>query len=107
MVRFIALASFVGLSACVAPIPVPAPAPGTDPAAAPVPAPNPMSAKERFVSAVEANGCTMTASNLPTILDQATVGPNELESIIIALTMEGRAAPAGANIRVITDRCPA
>ncbi len=107
MTRFIAFAAFVGLSACVVPVPAPAPVPGADSVVQLDPAPNPMSAKERFVAAVEANGCVMTASNVPAILDQATVGTSELESIVVALTLEGRVAPDGANIRVITDTCPA
>lgn len=107
MVRYIAAASLMGLTACVAPVSVTGP--GTVPTIEPdpVPAPNPQSAKERFVAAVEANGCVMTAQNVRTIMDQATVGTGDLENIIVSLQSEGRATPDGANIRVITDNCVA
>ncbi len=106
MIRYVAFASFAGLAACVAPVPVGGPAP-VQVTPDPVPTPNPRSAKERFVAAVEANGCVMTAGNLRTIMDQATVGTGDLENIIVALQAEGRAAADGPNIRVITDTCVA
>ena len=105
MVRYFAAASLLGLAACADPVVVRAPVPTIEPD--PVPAPNPRSAKERFVAAVEANGCVMTAQNVRTIMDEATVGTGDLENIIVSLQAEGRAAPDGANIRVITDNCVA
>ncbi|MDX8352334.1 hypothetical protein [Cognatiyoonia sp. IB215182] len=107
MVRYVAAISLMGLAACVAPVPISSPTPLPTIEPDPEPAPNPRSAKERFVAAVEANGCVMTAQNVRTIMDQATVGTGDLENIIVTLQAEGRAAPDGANIRVITDTCVA
>ncbi|MEL6841353.1 MAG: hypothetical protein AAFP85_18870 [Pseudomonadota bacterium] len=107
MVRYIACASLIGLTACAVPVPVGGPVVAVPVPAEPEPAPNPQSAKERFVAAVEANGCVMTAGNVRTIMEQATVGTGDLENIIVALQAEGRAAADGANIRVITDTCVA
>lgn len=109
MIRYVALVSLAGLAACAAPIPVAGPvvAVPVPPEPEPAPAPNPLSAKERFVAAVEANGCVMTAQNVRAIMSQATVGTGDLENIIVSLTNEGRAVPDGANIRVISDTCVA
>lgn len=106
MLRHLTLVSFVALSACVVPIPLPGPVIDT-PIPDPVPAPNPMSAKERFVAAVEANGCAMTSQNVVTIMDLATVGQGDLETIIVSLQAEGRAVADGDAIRVITPTCTA
>ena len=106
MLRYLTFASFVVLSACA--MPMPGPGPMTDPVMPdPVPTPNPMSAKERFVTAVEANGCAMTSQNVGAIMDQATVGQGDLENIILSLQAEGRAVPDGDAIRVVSPACAA
>ncbi|WP_341366721.1 hypothetical protein [Yoonia sp. BS5-3] len=107
MKHYLALACVAALSACAVPIPVSAPVAEPAPIEEPAPVVNPQSAKERFVAAVEANGCLMTAGNVTTIMSQATVGVGDLETIIVALQSEGRATADGANIRVITETCPA
>lgn len=110
MKRLVVLPMLLAVSACanpidfrdmrsgrVAPKPVVAPAP--------TPAPVLLTAKERLVAAIESNGCELNASNVSVILDEATIGQEELKSLTPVLASEGRAEVAGSSIRVTTDRC--
>ena len=104
-IRNLTILAALGLSACAMPIPVPTPAPVEE---APVATATPMSAKERFVSAVEAKGCTMNPDNVLAIMEEAQVNRGDLDRIVPELVLEGRAAPAGkTSIRVITPSCTA
>lgn len=112
MIRTASILALTALSACAVPIPVAAPAPQPIPVPVPEPAPvaapviaNPNSAKERFVTAVENNGCVMSAQNVNVIMAEATVGPGDLQNIVPALQSEGRAIPDGDMIRVKTPIC--
>lgn len=107
MKHHLALIAFAAVSGCAMPVPVATTTPEVAPISDPVPEVNPQSAKERFVAAVEANGCLMTSENVVTIMDQAVVGQGDLETIIVSLQSEGRAVPDGDAIRVITDSCAA
>ena len=76
-------------------------------AAAPVPA-QPVSAKERFVSAAEANGCVLNADNVSAVMAEAQLSAGDLENILPSLVDEGRAT-LGENdsFRLTTANCVA
>lgn len=103
------LLTLTALSGCIsfAPRPVSAPAPA--PVAAPVMTPAPMvqmTAKERLVDAIEANGCALTTDNVAAVLTDATISQEELLSLAPQLEAEGRAEVSGSGaIRVISDVC--
>lgn len=62
--------------------------------------------KERLVSAIEANGCLLTASNVGAILLRANLTQEQLLAIAPELAAEGRAeVAADGAIRVLTDNC--
>ncbi|MEY1555051.1 hypothetical protein AB3Y40_05400 [Yoonia sp. R2331] len=111
MKRFLPLTAFVALSACANGIQIPDfrgsnPAPVPAVAPAPTPAPVMLTAKERLVGAIEANGCQLNASNVGAILSEATIGTEELKSLTAELSAEGRAEVAGDGaIRVTTSTC--
>ena len=107
MIRHLPLVAVVALSACTVPIRVPAPAPAPIPEPEPAPVINPLSAKERFVSAVEANGCTFNSGNSDAILAAATLSEGDLGGILTELRAEGRGsiAPDGQGFRLNTGVC--
>ncbi len=109
MIRHLPLVAFAAMSACAVPIGVRVPAPAPLPVPAPEPAPViiPSSAKERFVSAVEANGCTFNSANSDTILAAATLSEGDLGGILTELRSEGRGsiAPDGKGFRLNTGVC--
>ncbi len=74
--------------------------------AVPTPQPVAMTAKERLVSAIESNGCTLTAENVQSVLTDATISATELSSLAPQLEAEGRVRVAGSGaISVLTDTC--
>jgi hypothetical protein len=80
----------------------------TEPAAAPLaePTTSPVSAKERFVAATEANGCVFNAANVGTIMSAAELSAGDLETILTDLVAEGRARPSGdAAFTITTPAC--
>lgn len=107
MLRKFSVLALLGLSACAAPIgvavPVPIPAPQPEPA----PVVNPQSAKERFVRAVEANGCSFNSGNSDAVLAAATLSPGDMGGILTELRAEGRGsiAPDGQGFRLTTGVC--
>ena len=112
--RFLPLAGLVALTACGVNITDLRPEfPTTGPAPAPVavvpPPPNPMpimTAKERLVSAIEAQGCELNASNVTAVLTAATISSDELKDLIPQLQTEGRVeVKNGGAIRVISPQC--
>ena len=77
-----------------------------DPAARITPQPAVLTAKERLVGAIEANGCALTADNVGAVLTQATISREELIELTPQLQAEGRVETAGDGaIRVTSDRC--
>lgn len=72
------------------------------PAAAPVVPATPISAKDRFVAAAEANGCVLNAGNVATVMTEAQLSAGDLENIMLTLVSEGRAKPAGDSAFTIT-----
>ncbi len=103
----VAVAALVGLSACTVPVRVPAPRPAPIPEPMPAPVVNPQSAKERFVTAVEANGCTFNSGNSDAILAAATLSEGDLGGILTELRAEGRGsiAPGGQGFQLSTGVC--
>ena len=96
--------SLVALSACSLEIPdFRAGGAGADAAPAAMETPSePISAKERFVAAAEANGCSLNADNVATVMTEAQLSAGDLENIMLALVAEGRATPAGDSAFTIT-----
>jgi len=81
---------------------------GADTAAAPEAPAAPISAKERFVAATEANGCVFNADNVATIMSAAELSAGDLENILTELVDEGRATPSGdAAFAITTPACVA
>lgn len=109
MIRQLPLVAFCAVAACAvpdyrpvrAPAPIPAPQPELPPQV------NPQSAKERFLRAVEANGCEVNAGNSAAILAGATLSQQDLARILQELKDEGRGsvAPDGTGFRVNTGTC--
>ncbi len=104
--------SFVTLSACSGGMfqipdfrPNMAPAPAPVPVAAPIV--NPLSAKERFVTTVEQNGCVVNQSNSATILTDATLSREDLARIMTELRAEGRGQIAAdqQSFELISANC--
>ncbi|WP_394177339.1 hypothetical protein [Yoonia maritima] len=103
--------SFVVLSACAGPMPDFRPTPAPTPEPAPVAAPvivNPLSAKERFVTTVEQNGCVVDESNSAIILADATLSVEDLGRIMKELKDEGRGQVAAdqRSFEIISANCP-
>ena len=116
MLRLLSVAVLGFASACTvpdfrAPLTAPQQVPvlvSPTPTPTPLPTPvNPASAKERFVQAVEANGCTFSSANSGTILADATLSQGDLGGIITELRTEGRGsiAPDGQGFRLNTGLC--
>ena len=107
MKHYIALIAFAALSACVVPVPVTAPVTPVAPIEEAAPVVNPLSAKERFVSAAEANGCIVDETTAPAILAGATLSQDELARILTELQNEGagRIAADGRGFEVTTGAC--
>lgn len=76
-------------------------------ASAPAPAPTRQpSAKERLVTAIEANDCVLTADNVGAVIARASVSNAEMGSLVSELEAEGRAEVAGSGaIRILSDMC--
>ena len=113
MIRFIPLAALVVLSACAYPVgmqsPAPRPAPlvVAPPPPPPMPSVNPGSSKDRFITAVTANGCELTPANTTAVLASATLSQQDLARIMTELRAEGRGeiAPDGRSFRITTGAC--
>ena len=69
---------------------------------------SPVSAKERFVAAAEANGCVLNADNVATVMEEAQLTAGDLENIMLALVDDGRATPASdSSFTITTPACAA
>lgn len=73
------------------------------------PPPRPLPPPEvRLVSAIEAQGCELTADNVEAVLLSASLTQAELADITPRLADAGRVVVAGSGaIRVVTDQCAA
>lgn len=107
MLRNLSLVAILGLSACAVPVYAPLPPTELPPEPEPEVSVNPGSAKERFVSAAEANGCVVNARTAPLILTDATLSQEDLARIMTELKTEGRGdvASDGQSFRLTTGTC--
>lgn len=114
MKRVVLMGALVALTGCANGFQIPdfrggggaAPAPTPAVAVAPPPAPVVLTAKERLVAAIENNNCELTAANVGAILNEATIGTEELKTLTSQLEAEGRVEVAGTGtIRVNSSRC--
>lgn len=103
MIRHLTLVSCLALSACAVPIVVPVPAPTPDPE----PIEAPLSAKERFVTSVAANGCTLTSNNTDLVMADAVLSREDLARVMTELRAEGRGEIDGQSFRVTSGVCAA
>lgn len=105
MIRKLALLCFVGATACTVAQPIYYPRPQAIPA--PVPQVMPLSAKQRFINAAAANGCTVNETNSATILASATLSVDDLGRVMSELRAEGggQIAADGKSFRVTTGAC--
>lgn len=94
------LTGVVGLSAACVPLVSTAP----DAVSAPPPPPP----EVRLISAIEAQGCVLTAENVEAVLLSANLTQAELAEITPRLADAGRVEVAGeGSLKVLTDRCTA
>ena len=93
MMRSLILMSFVALAACA------------ENGAVQIPSSR-MSAEDRFVLAVENNGCILNQANTARVLEEAMVSPEEVTDIVTKLASAGKIEKSmGASLRIKTDRC--
>lgn len=77
-----------------------------EPAVAAPPPPPPPPPEVRLLSAIEAQGCVLTADNTEAVLLAANMTLAEMRTTMERLDELGRVEPAGGPaLRVITDRC--
>ncbi len=103
MIRKLPLLALLVVSACAVPIVLPVPAPTPQPA----PSESPRSAKERFITSVEANGCALTSQNTDLIMAEAILSREDLARVMTDLRAEGRGAIGadGQSFRVTSGSC--
>jgi hypothetical protein len=90
------LAALAGLAACAAAAPPPRPV-GAAATVAP---------QDRFVAAVEAEGCVLTNGNLGAVLLRANLTQAELPAITAGLEAQGRIeSPGEGSLRILSDNC--
>ncbi|MEJ6397928.1 hypothetical protein [Yoonia sp. 208BN28-4] len=65
-----------------------------------------LSAKERFIRAVEGQGCVLSADNVGAILSRASITPDDMRRIVPELEAAGQAEVASdGEIRVLSANC--
>ena len=102
MPRRLSFAGLFALSACTVPVVMPVPLPAPDP----VPMMDmPLSAKERFVASLSANGCALTSANTETIMAEAVLSREDLARAMTELRAEGRGEIDGQSFRVTSGVC--
>lgn len=70
------------------------------------PPPPPASPTDRLVSAIEEQGCVLTADNVGAILMRASITRDQLLAITPDLAAAGRAeVAASGTIRILSDNC--
>ncbi len=110
----VVLSGVLGMSACTAITDfrpslgnLGTPAPVT-PAVAPAPQPQILTAKERLMNAIEAQGCELNAVNVGSVLTAAVITREELLQLTPQLQSEGRVEVAGSGtIRSTSVVCAA
>lgn len=121
MIRIASIIALCGLSACAgisdfrpvvtgvrapAPVTTPVVAPAPAPAPAPVPQPTILTAKERLLAAIEAQGCVLNAGNVSNVLAAAVITREDLLQLTPQLQSEGRVEVAGSGgIRSTSANC--
>ena len=86
----------LALTACTQPAPAPQPV-GAAPTAAPV---------DRLVSAIEAEGCVLSAQNSGAVQLRANLTRDELTALILQLQGQGQVEASGdASIRLLSNNC--
>jgi hypothetical protein len=103
MKRYLTLAAFLGATACAVPIIIPLPLPPAE--QEPAPTAMPQSAKARFVSSVEANGCALTSANTDLIMADAVLSREDLARVMTELRADGQGAIDGQAFRLTTGAC--
>ncbi len=101
----LSLALMAGCTAVLPPVSNPAP---VVPAVEPLPAvlPPPAPPRDRLVTAIEQNGCLLTAENAGAILLRANLTQAEVRELVPQLAAEGRAeVAASGTIRILSDNC--
>ncbi len=98
MKKLIAIVALVSASACSTVVPV------SDVPSAP--ATVQLTAKERFIRAVEGQGCVLSAGNVGAILSTASITADDMRRIVPELEAAGQAEVASdGEIRVLSTRC--
>ena len=93
MMRSLILMSFAALAACA------------ENGAVQMPSSR-MSAEDRFVMAVENNGCILNQANTARVLEQAMVSPEEVTDIVTKLASAGKIEKSmGASLRLKSGQC--
>ena len=110
MKRLMTGLSLVALAACTGEMPDFRSGMSPEPEPAPVaaaPMVNPMSAKERFVTVVEQNGCVMNESNAALVLSEATLSADDLSRVMTELKAEGRGQVAAdqRSFEIVSANC--
>ena len=76
---------------------------GTTEVAAPTPQ---LSDKQRFVAAIEGNGCVINTSTIAAIMSQASINQNQLTTLTVELENDGALAPDGTDtVRLSSNNC--
>ena len=109
MSRYFPIVALTLLAGCVTPIAVRTPPPPPAPIVPP-PSPDveviPGSAKERFLAAASANGCSVTSANREAVLASATLSRDDLARVVQELRNEGGAEIVpGEGIIVTSGPC--
>ena len=114
MNRILLITGFAALSACSGGFEIPDLRPGGDgmasePMAQDVMEAPALTAKERLVAAVEAEGCVLDASTINSVLANAQLSTSDLAAAAGELEAEGRAVgdQAAGTIRIVSANCPA
>ncbi len=102
MIRQLTFLSCFALSACAVPVLMPLPAPTPQP---PVVMDVPLSAKDRFVSSVAANGCALTSANTDMVMADAVLSREDLARVMTELRAEGGGEIVGQSFRLTSGAC--
>jgi len=76
---------------------------GTQEVSAPTPQ---LTDKQRFVAAIEANGCVINIATIGPIMTQASINQDQLEALTVELEGDGVLAPDGTDtVRLSSNNC--
>jgi hypothetical protein len=65
-----------------------------------------LSDKERFVAAIETNGCVINVATIGPIMAQASINQDQLATLTVALQNDGVLAPDGTDtVRLSSNNC--